>query len=247
MPQPRSARAWARLARISTSSRTASIPSDRFIFSKTGSLSSSNRPCQSFILFCHQPRPHHSGQAEVIDKAFGIVVIVASALGRHKILAVETERRVAALHGHRALVESHGDGAGDDFLRLVEESVERFSERGKPLAVVDQLSIGEGEDILLVLRLAIERERFQLPVGRGDERSTGRFIYATRFGTDNPVFDAVDAADSIGTADFIQVFNQLYGADAVAIEADRDALLEVDGDFAFAFGARAWVQRQHVK
>src|SRR5437660_11031682 len=102
-----SGRAWARLARMSTSRRTASIPSDRFIFSKTGSLSSSNRPCQSFILIHHQPRPHRSRQTEEIDEALGIVMIVTAGIERCDVLAVQTEWRVATLHGHGALVKTH--------------------------------------------------------------------------------------------------------------------------------------------
>src|SRR5437763_8328231 len=90
-PQPSNDRAWARLARISTSRRTASMPSDRFIFSKTGSLSSSNRPCHSFILIHHQPRPHGRRQAEEIDKALGIVMIVTGGIKRCDVLTVEAE------------------------------------------------------------------------------------------------------------------------------------------------------------
>src|SRR5207244_7870291 len=135
--QPSSERAWARLARMSTSRRTASIPSERFIFSKTGSLSSSNRPCHSFILIYHQPRPHRSRQTEKIDEALGIVMIVAAGIERCDVLPVQTEWRLAALHGHRALVEAHRHGAGHDFLCLAEEGIERFSERCEPLAFID--------------------------------------------------------------------------------------------------------------
>src|SRR5207244_10817854 len=132
-PQPSSERACARRARMSTSRRTASIPSDRFIFSKTGSLSSSNRPCHSFILIHHQPRPHRSRQAEKIDEALGIVMIVAAGIERCDVLAVETEWRFAALDGHRALVEAYRHGAGDHFLCLAVEGIERLSSRSAPL------------------------------------------------------------------------------------------------------------------
>src|SRR5207247_8376128 len=122
-PQPSSERACARLARMSTSRRTASIPSDRFIFSKTGSLSSSNRPCHSFILIHHQPRPHGSRQTEKIDEALGVVMIVTAGVKGSDVLPVEAERRYAALHHHRTLVKAHGNGAGHDFLCFVEERV----------------------------------------------------------------------------------------------------------------------------
>src|SRR5437667_7905000 len=107
-PQPSSDRACARLTRMSTSRRTASIPSDRFIFSKTGSLSSSNRPCQSFILLHHQPRSYRRRQAEKVDETLGVMMIVAAGVERCDVLTVEAEWRFAALYGHRALVEAHG-------------------------------------------------------------------------------------------------------------------------------------------
>src|SRR5262245_15334991 len=116
MEQPNRARACARLARMSTSRRTASTASDRFIFSKTGSLSSSNRPCHSFILFHHQPRSHCSRQAEQIDEAFGVVMIVRAGVKGCDVLAVQAEWRYSAGHSHRALVKTHCDGAGHDFL-----------------------------------------------------------------------------------------------------------------------------------
>src|SRR5206468_9200462 len=116
--QPSSDRACARLTRMSTSRRTASIPSDRFIFSKTGSLSSSNRPCQSFILIHHQARADSGGQTEKIDEALGVVVIVAARIERGNVLPVEAERRLAALHGHRAFIKAHRHRAGHDFLGL---------------------------------------------------------------------------------------------------------------------------------
>src|SRR6267142_1740559 len=89
--QPSSERAWARLARISTSRRTASTPSDRFIFSKTGSLSSSNRPCQSFIVIGHQPGTHGRRQAEKVDESFGVMVIVTTRVEGCNILPIEAE------------------------------------------------------------------------------------------------------------------------------------------------------------
>src|ERR1700757_4046932 len=92
--QPSSEREWARLARMSTSRRTASIPSDRFIFSKTGSLSSSNRPCHSFILIHHQSRPHRSRKTEEIDKALGVVMIVTAGVKGCDVLSVQAEWRL---------------------------------------------------------------------------------------------------------------------------------------------------------
>src|SRR5262245_29006593 len=196
-PQPSRERACARLARISTSRRTASIPSDRFIFSKTGSLSSSNRPCHSFILIDHQPRSYRCRQAEKIDKSFGVVMIVRAGVKRCDVLAVEAEWRYAALHSHRAFVKAHCHGAGHDFLSFVEERVECFPQRREPLAFVDHLGIRDGENVFVISRLPIEDERLELAMRNSDQRPTGRFVYATRFHSDNPVFDAIRPTDPV--------------------------------------------------
>src|ERR1044071_4784066 len=146
-PQPRSARAWARLARISTSRRTASTPSDRFIFSKTGSLSSSNRPCHSFILVHHQPGPHRCRQAEKIDEALGVMMIVAAGVEGCDVLPVQAEGGYAALHNHGAFVETHRHGSRHHFLCFLEECVQGFPQRREPLAFVDHLRVCDAEDV----------------------------------------------------------------------------------------------------
>src|SRR6266404_1912074 len=189
--QPSNERAWARLARMSTSRRTASIPSDRFIFSKTGSLSSSNRPCHSFILVLHQPRPHSGRQAEKIDEPFGVVMIVRAGVKRCDVLSIETEWRYTALHSHRAFVEAHHYRASHDFLCLVEERVECFAERCEPLAFVDHLRICDGENVLVITRLPIEHERFELTMRSRDQRSTRRFIHTPRLHSHDSILDAV--------------------------------------------------------
>src|SRR2546427_12718253 len=95
-PQPSSDRACARLTRMSTSRRTASIPSDRFIFSKTGSLSSSNRPCQSFILIHHQARADSGGQTEKNDEALAVEEILAARIEKGDVLPGLVKRRLCA-------------------------------------------------------------------------------------------------------------------------------------------------------
>src|SRR5262245_42108066 len=137
MPQFRRERACARLARISTSRRMASTLSDRFSFSKTGSLSSSNRPCHSFILIDHQPGSHRCRQAEQVNETFGVMMIVGAGIKRCDVLSVQAEWRNPALYGHRALVQRHRHRTGDDFLRLFEERVKSLAERREPLAFIN--------------------------------------------------------------------------------------------------------------
>src|SRR5262249_2782865 len=158
-----------------------STTSDRFIFSKTGSLSSSNRPCHSFILIHHQPRPHRRRQTKKIDKALGVVMIVRASVKRCDVLSVQAEWRYATLHSHRAFVEAQCNGAGHDFLCLVEESDECFTEGSKPLAFIDHLRVCDREDIFLVSGLPIQYERLEFAMRGGDQRSPGRFVHAAGF------------------------------------------------------------------
>src|SRR6266850_1820327 len=125
------------------------VYSDR-ICSKPGSLSSSNRPCQSFIVIGHQPGTHGRRQAEKIDESFGVMVIVTTSVERRNILPVEAEGRLAAHYGYGASVETHRHRAGHHFLCLGEEGIDGFPERREPLAFVDQLCISHAEHLLLI-------------------------------------------------------------------------------------------------
>src|SRR5215471_18312483 len=244
-PHPSNARACARLARMSTSRRTASIPSDRFIFSKTGSLSSSNRPCHSFILFHHQPGPHGSRQPEEIDEALGVVMIVTAGVKGCDVLSIQAEWRYAALHSHRALVEAHRNGAGHDLLGFIEERVERLPQRIEPLSFIHHLRVGDAEDILVITSLLVENEGFEFAMGRRNQRSSGRFVDTPRLHSDDTILDTIGTAYPIGSGNFVQILKKLDGRNPVAVQSDRRALFEIDGDFAFSFGAGTRIQRQH--
>jgi len=74
-------------------------------------------------------------------------------------------------HGHRAFVETHRDGAGHDFLGLLEERVERFSKGREPLPVINQLGVGDCQNVFVITRLAIENKRFELAMGRCNSTS----------------------------------------------------------------------------
>ena len=44
-----------------------------------------------------------------------------------------------------------------------------------------------------------------------EEGSTGSFVYSTRFDTDETVFDNIDAADAVGSGDFVGVHEEFEG------------------------------------
>ena len=78
-----------------------------------------------------------------------------------------------------------------------------------------------------------------------DQRSTRCFIDTAGLHSDDSILNAIGATDSIGPGNLVQIFEELHGPDAVSVEADRNALFEIDRDFAFAFRAGTRIQRQH--
>src|SRR5262245_25083749 len=156
---------------MSTSRRTASIPSDRFIFSKTGSLSSSNRPCHSFILLFHQSGTYCSRQAEQVNKSFGIALVVAGRIERCNVFSIEAEWRFTALDRHRAFAEAQRHGTRHDLLRLGEECIERLSQWREPLAVINKLRISDGELVFLISGVAVEAQGLEFAMCCHNERA----------------------------------------------------------------------------
>src|SRR6266849_6670141 len=81
-------------------------------------------------------------QGVEVDEPLGVLLPVhAVRLEGREIRPVERPRRLAAGHGHRALVELEPDGAGHVALHLVEQPLERLPFRREPEAVVDHLGV----------------------------------------------------------------------------------------------------------
>ena len=67
----------------------------------------------------------------------------------------------------------------------------------------------------------------------------GRLVTAARLHADETVLDEVDAADAVLGADRVERFEQLEGFHLLAVDGDRHAAFEPDGDFAGLVGASA--------
>ena len=80
---------------------------------------------------------------------------------------------------------------------LLDERLERLAERAEPLPVVDELGVPEGEPLLLVHRVAVERQRLQGAERLDEQGPARRLVDAARLHADEAVLDDVDAADSV--------------------------------------------------
>src|SRR5262249_16437211 len=104
-----------------------------------------------------------------------------------------------------------------------------------PMSVVDQLAVGDGEDVFVIARLPVQTQRLQLAVSRRNQRSAWSFVDTTRFYTNDPIPEIVRTADTVGAGNLIQVFQKLDRPNTVPVESDRHTLFEIDRDLAFTF------------
>ena len=79
--------------------------------------------------------------------------------------------------------------------------------------------------------LAVEAQRFEFAM-RGDQQCAARsFVRAARFDSDQPIFDEVHASHAIRRGDFVQLIEQRYRRELLAVYGNRSAALESDFDF----------------
>src|ERR1035441_3234123 len=148
-------------------------------------------------------------QSQNTDEAFGIFLIITRAHGeRRKIGAVERIRRLSADNAHVALVKRERSRTGKILLRGLDKSVERLAQRREPQAEVNQFRIFQRNVLLEVQQIAIQAKGLKLAMSREQQRASGSFIAAARLDADKTVFDQIDAADGVPSADLVQQLNQ---------------------------------------
>ena len=97
----------------------------------------------------------------------------------------------------------------------------------------------------MVAGLAVQNERLQLAMSSCNQCPAWSLVNTARLHSHNAIFNAIRAADAVRAGNLIQIFEKLHGPDPVAVQANRNALLEIDRNLAFAFRARAGIHCQH--
>src|SRR5215831_3177224 len=123
------------------------------------------------------------------DEAGGIERLVAFATGDDDIALIELEAH-HALHLLLALVDQ----------RLQHQPLWR-----EPKSVVDELGVARHQLVLEVCGAAVERDRFDRPMGREQDGAPGGLIDPARLHADEAVFDEVDAADPVIAAELVEL------------------------------------------
>ncbi len=67
-------------------------------------------------------------------------------------------------------------------------------------------------------------------MGGEDDRRGGDLVDVAHLEADDPVLDVVDDPDPVAAADLRRLFEQVDQPEALAVERDRQAGLEADGD-----------------
>src|SRR5712664_1195069 len=138
-------------------------------------------------------RPDGDGQRKQIDETLRVLGVVTAHGETRKVRAIKRERRNAFRNVESALPQFEADGAGDALLRDVEKSIERFAQRREPQTVVNQFGIAQRERLLKMRGFAVHGEPLEFLMGFDEKGSTGSFVGAARFHSDEPIFDEVGA------------------------------------------------------
>src|SRR5260370_311471 len=107
-------------------------------------------------------RAHGYGQRKQIDETFGVLGVVGADGEGGEVRAIKRERRNGFRDVERAFPQFEADGAGNELLGDFEEAVERFTERGKPHAVIDKFGVAICQRLLEVGGLAVHGKALQL-------------------------------------------------------------------------------------
>jgi hypothetical protein len=176
-------------------------------------------------------------EAEAVeaDEAGGVVLIVGFAgVGFHggDVFAVEAEGGLASGGHDVAFVEFQSDLTGDGFLAFGDEGLQGVALGGEPEAVVDELGVFGDEGVAQGHDFAVHGEAFDLAMANVKDGTAGGFVDAAAFHADEAVFDHVDAADAVATAEAVeQLHDAEGGVEGVAVLLSDRGDAEGGGEF----------------
>src|SRR3989442_15513445 len=140
-------------------------------------------------------REHPRREPPQVDEPVGILLIIDGIFAEgSQVLPVERVWGGPPDHRAGTLEQLHPHRAGHRALRRIDEAVERLSQRGEPLTIVDDLRVPRSDHGQIMLRVPVDGDRFQIAMRRGEDGSPGRLVDAANFDPDQTVFDHVHPA-----------------------------------------------------
>ena len=153
-------------------------------------------------------------EAVEADEASRIALVIPALYAFHRCDLVVVERilRLASGGDDVPLVELQANGAGDELLTFVHESLQRLAFWREPKSVVNEFGVFRDEAVAQMLDLAIHREAFDLLVGLHEDGAARCLVDTTAFHADEAVLDEVNAADAMLAAKFVEGLENLASA-----------------------------------
>ena len=139
-----------------------------------------------------------------------------------------------------ALVKFQAHFSVDGFLGLGHQGLDGFTFRSKPEAVVNQRGVFRDEGIAHLLHFTVNRDRFNVAVGRQQDGAAGGFINAAALHAHEAVFHNVHAADAVLAAQGVQHIHDAQRAEqgvAVAFSLRGDVQFFQQGSQAVVLNA----------
>src|SRR5947209_7784926 len=124
-------------------------------------------------------------------------------------MLVERVRRLAADDAAIAFDELESDDAGDALLDLVDERVKGFAEWREPQAVVHDVRVVQAHRAREAIEIPRRHKLLELFVGRMKGDGRWGFVHFAGLDADEPIFNHIDAADSVRARDRAEGADQL--------------------------------------
>ena len=157
----------------------------------------------------------------------GLVEGVAGIVGG-EVEVVQRLRAAAAVDRDVSAVQHHPYLAGDPFLGLGHEGLQRGLQRGEPQAVVDQFGPAPVGGPLEPAEFALQRHVLEFGVGGDQRHRARRLVDLPALDTDQPVLDDVETAHALGAGPAVQFDDGLQDRDRVAVDGHRPSAGEAD-------------------
>src|SRR5215831_12672695 len=141
------------------------------------------------------------------DESCCVLLVVGAlvVLEGHEAAGIERLVAFAAGDDDVALIELESHHALHLLLALVDQRLQHQPLWREPKSVVDELGVARHQLVLEVCGAAVERDRFDRPMGREQDGAPGGLIDPARLHADEAVFDEVDAADPVIAAELVEL------------------------------------------
>ena len=131
-------------------------------------------------------------------------------------------------------------------MRIIDQSLQRFTLGRIPETIVNQLGIARDQAVTQVREFAIHGQALHITVRLQQDSAARGLIYAAALHANEAVFNNIDTTDAVLTRNRIEVLHHCRRIHRHAIDCHTVASLEVELDVLRLIGCIFWINRQLV-